>query len=72
MCEVVDRALQVYGAEGLLDDTPLSRMYRKARATRVYDAPDEPHVHTVAKRLLKAYAGEPAGPAPFLREWSAG
>ncbi|MEU6809350.1 acyl-CoA dehydrogenase family protein [Streptomyces sp. NPDC046831] len=59
LCQVLDRAVQVYGAEGLIDDTPLSRMYRKARATRIYDGPDELHVHTVAKRLLKAYAGDP-------------
>ncbi|WP_406863609.1 acyl-CoA dehydrogenase family protein [Streptomyces sp. HUAS MG47] len=59
LCQVLDRAVQVYGAEGLIDDTPLSRMYRKARATRIYDGPDELHAHTVAKRLLKAYAGAP-------------
>lgn len=53
---VIDRAVQVYGAEGLTDDTPLSRMYREARFARIYDGPDEVHVHTVARRLL-AQAG---------------
>jgi acyl-CoA dehydrogenase len=56
LCRVLDRAVQVYGAEGLIDDTPLSRMYRRARATRIYDGPDEVHTHTVAKRLLRSYA----------------
>ncbi|MFH0244667.1 acyl-CoA dehydrogenase family protein [Streptomyces sp. HK10] len=56
LCQVLDRAVQVYGAEGLTDDTPLSRMFRRARATRIYDGPDELHAHTVAKRLLKRYA----------------
>ncbi|MFI7502185.1 acyl-CoA dehydrogenase family protein [Streptomyces sp. NPDC049687] len=60
LCQVLDRAVQVHGAEGLIDDTPLSRMYRKARATRIYDGPDELHVHTVAKRLLRAYEPDPA------------
>lgn len=53
---VVDRALQVHGAEGLTDDTPLSRMYRTARFARFYDGPDEVHVESVAKRLLRRYA----------------
>jgi alkylation response protein AidB-like acyl-CoA dehydrogenase len=53
---VVDRALQVHGAEGLTDDTPLSRMYRTARFARFYDGADEVHVESVAKRLLRQYA----------------
>ncbi len=50
---VVDRAIQAHGAAGLTDDTPLSHMYRAARFARIYDGPDEVHVHTVARRLLK-------------------
>ena len=53
---VIDRALQVHGAEGLTDDTPLSRMYRTARFARFYDGPDEVHIDSVAKRLLRRYA----------------
>ncbi|KNB50885.1 acyl-CoA dehydrogenase [Streptomyces caatingaensis] len=63
LCRVLDRAVQIHGAEGLTDDTPLSRMYLRARATRIYDGPDELHVHTVAKRLLKRYAGDPEAEA---------
>ncbi|MFE3092473.1 acyl-CoA dehydrogenase family protein [Streptomyces sp. NPDC059248] len=59
LCQVLDRAVQVFGAEGLIDDTPISRMYRRARATRIYDGPDELHAHTVAKRLLKPFATGP-------------
>ena len=51
---VIDRAVQVHGAAGLTDDTPLSFMYRAARFGRIYDGPDEVHVHTVARRILKA------------------
>ncbi len=50
---VIDRAIQAYGAMGLTDDTPLSYMYRAARFARIYDGPDEVHVHTVARRILK-------------------
>lgn len=53
---VLDRAVQVYGAEGLSDDTPLSSMYRAARATRIYDGADEVHLTTTARRILRSYA----------------
>jgi acyl-CoA dehydrogenase len=58
---VVDRAIQVFGAKGLTPDTPLHIMYRHAREARIYDGPDEVHIHSVAKRLLKAYAGNGPG-----------
>jgi acyl-CoA dehydrogenase len=53
---VIDRAIQVHGAEGLTDDTPLGRMYRHAREARIYDGPDEVHITTTARRILKEYA----------------
>ena len=31
-------------------------MYRNARFGRLYDGPDEVHVHTVGRRLLSRYA----------------
>ena len=52
---VIDRAIQVHGAKGLTSDTPLERMYRHARAGRIYDGPDEVHIWSVARRLLGAY-----------------
>ena len=58
---VIDRAIQVYGAKGLTDDTPLSLMYRHAREARIYDGPDEVHVQSVAKRILKNYKNNGAG-----------
>ncbi|MEU5877049.1 acyl-CoA dehydrogenase family protein [Spirillospora sp. NPDC047279] len=51
--DVVDRAVQVHGAAGLTDDTPLSRMYRHAREARLYDGPDEVHVQSTARRILR-------------------
>jgi acyl-CoA dehydrogenase len=53
---VIDRAIQVHGAEGLTGDTPLDHMYRHARAGRIYDGPDEVHISTTARRVLKEYA----------------
>jgi acyl-CoA dehydrogenase len=54
--DVVDRALQVHGAEGLSDDTPLGFMYRTARFARIYDGPDEVHIQSVARALLRGAA----------------
>jgi alkylation response protein AidB-like acyl-CoA dehydrogenase len=37
MMKVVDRAIQVHGALGVTDDTPLAHFYRQERAARIYD-----------------------------------
>jgi alkylation response protein AidB-like acyl-CoA dehydrogenase len=53
---VVDRAIQVHGAMGLSQDTPLQRMYRGIRVGRLVDGPDEVHISRTARRLLDEYA----------------
>ena len=54
--DVIDRAVQVHGARGLTDETPLSTMYAMARGARIYDGPDEVHRMVVARRILKSFA----------------
>jgi acyl-CoA dehydrogenase len=54
--DVIDRAIQVHGARGLTDETPLAHMAAMARAGRIYDGPDEVHRQVVARRILKAFA----------------
>jgi acyl-CoA dehydrogenase len=53
---VIDRAIQVHGSLGFSTDLPLERMYRAARAARIYDGPDEVHRVTVARQVLKRYS----------------
>jgi alkylation response protein AidB-like acyl-CoA dehydrogenase len=53
---VLDRAIQVHGALGMTDDTPLAFWYREERASRIYDGPDEVHKISVAKRILRGYS----------------
>ena len=53
---VLDRAIQVHGAMGMTDETPLAFWYRHERAARIYDGPDEVHKWSVAKRILGRYA----------------
>ena len=54
--EVIDRAVQVHGALGLTDRTPLATMLTHARAGRIYDGPDEVHRMVVSRRILKEFA----------------
>src|SRR6478735_9368108 len=54
--DVIDRAIQVHGARGLTDETPLAGMMMLARGGRIYDGPDEVHRQVVAKRILRAFA----------------
>jgi alkylation response protein AidB-like acyl-CoA dehydrogenase len=50
---VLDRAIQVHGALGVTDDTPLAHFWRHERAARIYDGPDEVHLASLARRELK-------------------
>ncbi|CAI9564043.1 unnamed protein product [Staurois parvus] len=50
---VVDRAIQAFGAAGLSNDFPLAQFHAWARALRLADGPDEVHRLTVAKIELK-------------------
>jgi acyl-CoA dehydrogenase len=52
---VVDRAIQVHGALGVSNDTPLEAMYRGARSLRLADGPDEVHRILIAKNILARY-----------------
>jgi acyl-CoA dehydrogenase len=56
LSRVIDRAVQVHGALGLTDRSPLSHMYSMARAAHIYDGPDEVHRMVVSRRILEAFA----------------
>jgi acyl-CoA dehydrogenase len=51
-CNVIDRAIQVHGAAGVSDDTPLARLYGWHRAMRIFDGPDEVHMRSIARAEL--------------------
>jgi acyl-CoA dehydrogenase len=60
---VFDRAIQIFGAMGLTNDTPLAGLWSWGRALRFIDGPDEVHLGVVAKAELariKANAGNTA------------
>lgn len=50
---VVDRAVQMMGARGVSDETPVSILWREARPFRIYDGANELHRATLAKRIFR-------------------
>jgi acyl-CoA dehydrogenase len=50
--EVVDRAMQTFGAMGMTKELPLQLMASKLRTMRIYDGPTEVHKWVVARNLL--------------------
>ncbi len=46
---IADRAIQLFGARGVTDDTPAARAFTRARAFRIYDGPDEVHLQTISR-----------------------
>lgn len=51
--QVTDSAIQIHGAAGLGPDTPLPGLFRTGRAARILDGPDELHITSVARRILR-------------------
>lgn len=50
--EVLDHAMQMYGAMGMTKELPLSLMQAQMRTMRIYDGPTEVHKWVVARNLL--------------------
>ena len=53
VCAVADSAVQICGALGISNDTPVSMIYRQVRPFRVYDGASEVHRSAIAKRALR-------------------
>ncbi len=52
---MLDRAIQIFGAAGVSDDTPLARWYASLRGLRIADGPDEVHLMAIARRELRRH-----------------
>jgi acyl-CoA dehydrogenase len=50
--EVIDHAMQTFGAMGMAREMPLQLMANKVRLMRIYDGPSEVHRWVIARRLL--------------------
>jgi acyl-CoA dehydrogenase len=50
--EVIDRAMQTFGAMGMTKEMPLQAMANEARLMRIYEGPTEVHTMVVARNTL--------------------
>jgi acyl-CoA dehydrogenase len=55
VCKIIDDAIQVHGAYGVSQHTPLARMYTGQRTLRLADGPDEVHHLVVGRHEIMAY-----------------
>jgi acyl-CoA dehydrogenase len=61
-CRIIDEAIQVHGATGISQWTPLAELYADVRHMRFADGPDEVHHMVVSRAEIKKY--EPGRNAP--------
>ena len=55
VCQIIDQAIQVHGATGISQWTPLAGMYTSQRTLRLADGPDEVHHAVVARAERKEF-----------------
>ena len=53
---VIDRAIQIHGAVGVSQDTPLAHFFSYARSLRLADGPDQVHMMQLGRTLAKQFA----------------
>ena len=58
-CRIVDQAMQLFGAKGMSNDTPLASFYANSRAMRIADGPEEVHAHQLGRNILKEALNRP-------------
>ncbi|MFV0296604.1 MAG: acyl-CoA dehydrogenase family protein, partial [Hyphomicrobiaceae bacterium] len=51
--ELIDNAMQAFGAMGMTKELPLQLMAQKARVMRIYEGPSEVHRMSIARRILR-------------------
>ena len=55
VCKIIHDAIQIHGATGVSQWSPLPGMYVKQRILRLADGPDEVHHHVVARAEVNSY-----------------
>ena len=64
VCNIIDEAIQMHGATGVSQWTPLARMYAGQRTLRLADGPDEVHWNVVGRAEIARYEGEEVAGVP--------
>lgn len=55
---IIDEAIQMHGATGVTQWTPLAKMWVSQRSLRIADGPDEVHHMVVGRNEVRKYEGE--------------
>ena len=55
VCQIIDQAIQIHGATGISQWTPLAEMYAQQRTLRLADGPDEVHHMVVGRAELSRH-----------------
>jgi acyl-CoA dehydrogenase len=53
LARVTDRAIQIFGGMGLMNELPLERLWRDARVERIWDGTSEIQRHIISRELLR-------------------
>ncbi|MCX7275656.1 MAG: acyl-CoA dehydrogenase family protein, partial [Burkholderiales bacterium] len=61
VCKIIDQAIQMHGATGVSQWTPLAHMYTGQRTLRLADGPDEVHHLVVGRNEIRQYEGTAEG-----------
>jgi acyl-CoA dehydrogenase len=56
--EITDQAVQMFGAQGISQDTPLARQWAHLRTLRLADGPDAVHRRQVARAELRKFTND--------------
>ena len=51
--EIIDQAMQSFGAMGMTRELPFAIMSQRLRLARIYEGPTEVHRMVIARRVLK-------------------
>jgi len=60
VCKIIDDAIQIHGATGVSQWTPLADMYAAQRTLRLADGPDEVHWFVVGRAELARWVEDGA------------
>ncbi|MFC5587756.1 acyl-CoA dehydrogenase family protein [Sporosarcina soli] len=57
-CRIADKAVQIHGGLGYMQDYPIERYYRDARITRIYEGTSEIQKNIIAAQLRKVISSK--------------
>jgi acyl-CoA dehydrogenase len=72
VCKIIDEAIQIHGATGVSQWTPLADMYASQRTLRLADGPDEVHWHVVGRAELARWVEDGAASYDPKKNYLAG